>query len=223
MYRILFIDEEQAAFDEFNNYIDDNQTEKKFELITQPPLESLDKMLHSIFKINPDVLITDFILNEYRELVQYNVPYDGVELIYKFLSIREGFPCFVMTSYDDTAINKSNDVNIVYVKNIFHNEKQSGVKANFLKRLELQIEHYKHRIDGAEEELLKLISLRIDGKATIHDEENIIRLDNFLEKAIDRRSSIPENFKLPSNSKRLEQILLKADELLRKYEEKNEK
>jgi hypothetical protein len=224
MYKILFIDEEQAAFDSFRDFIDDNQTEEIFQIITQVPLQKLDEMVQLIIDLNPDTVITDFRLNDLKTLIQYNVPYDGSELVHKFLSLKEGFPCFIMTSYDDSAMHETNDVNIVYVKDILHNnEKNSGTKVKFLKRIELQIEHYKNRIREAENKLLELINLRDLGKATIRDEEKIIELDTFLERTIDKRTFIPKEYKSLSNFKKLENLLIKADEILIKYQEKNDK
>ena len=219
MYKILFIDEQQEDIDQFKDYVDATSVTGTVEVRAEYPLESMEEMIDEIFKANPDAVITDFMLNEYKEAVKYNVPYNGVQLVSELTSIREGFPCFVMTSFDDNAIKESGDVNIVYIKDILHNaEKDTKAKANFLERVESQINHYKSRIVDAESELLRLIDLRNSGKATIDDENEIIRLDHFLEMAIDKKSAIPEEYKTLSNTNRLEQLLSKVDDLLRKIE-----
>lgn len=219
MYKILFIDEQQEDIDQFKDYVEATNTKENMEVIAEYPLESLDEMIQEIFKISPDAVITDFMLNEYKETFKYNVPYNGVQLVRELTSIREGFPCFVMTSFDDNAIKESDDVNIVYIKDILHNaEKNTKAKANFLERVESQINHYKSRIEEAEKELLRLIELRASNKATIDDENEIIRLDHFLEMAIDKKSAIPEEYKTLSNINRLDQILSKVDDLLKKVE-----
>lgn len=222
MYKIIFIDEQQSDIDDFKDYVDATNSNEKFEVIGEFPQEELDEMIQVIIKHNPDAVVTDFMLNEYKEAVKYNVPYNGVQLVQEMLSIRESFPCFVMTSFDDNAIKASDDVNLVYIKDILHgSEKETNAKANFLERVESQIVHYKTKIANAEKELYRLLELRNSEKATIEDEEEIIRLDHFLERSIDKRNAIPEEYKSLSNTKRLTEIISKVDELLKKVEKKD--
>jgi DNA-binding NarL/FixJ family response regulator len=219
MYKILFIDEEQETFDDFLDYVELSSTKDIIEVQTQFPLEQLDEMVELIFKINPDAIVTDFRLNEMKTDIKYNVPYNGVELVQELLKIRTGFPCFVLTAYDDLAVSESDDVNKVYIKNILHNNKEeSKAKAKFLDRVIYQIEHYKSKINSAEKELLELIELRKSGKAGITDEERIIELDHFLENVIDRQHAIPIEFKTLSNEDRLNKLLSKVDEILKKVD-----
>jgi hypothetical protein len=219
MYKILFIDEQQEDIDQFKDYVDATSKPGTVEVVAEYPLESLEEMIDEIFKSGPDAVITDFMLNDYKEHVTYNVPYNGVQLVRELTSIREGFPCFVITSFDDQAVNESDDVNIVYIKDILHNaERDTKAKANFLERVEIQIENYKSKIQDAEEELLRLVELRNSGKANMDDESEIIRLDHLLEVTTDKKHSIPEEYKTLSNNKRLEELMSKVDELITKIE-----
>ncbi|VEI62275.1 hypothetical protein [Serratia rubidaea] len=216
MYRILFIDEETDAIDEFKDYADETTTSEQIEVIDEFPQASLDEMIETIIKINPDAVITDFMLNEKKTSINYGVEYNGIDLVKRFISIRDGFPCFVMTSFDDDAVKESDDVNIVYIKDILHSEKNSNVKASFLEKVVSQITHYRAKIDNYEKELKKLIEIRKMGKATVAEENRIIELDHFLEQSVDRKSSIPKEFKELSNTQRLQEILSKVDSLLSK-------
>lgn len=223
MFKIIFIDEQKTDIDDFKDYVDATNSSKNFEVIGEFPQEELDEMVQVIFKHNPDAIVADFMLNEMKEDIKYNVPYNGVQLVQEILSIRESFPCFVMTSFDDSAIKASDDVNLVYIKNILHGyERAAKVKANFLQRVESQIIHYKTKIETAERELHRLLELRRSNKANIQDEETIIRLDDFLEKSIDKRNAIPIEYKSLSNTARLAEIISKVDEILRKVEEKDD-
>ncbi|WP_447870400.1 hypothetical protein [Serratia fonticola] len=216
MYKILFIDEENDAIDEFKDYADETTTSEQILVVAEFPQPTLEEMIQTIIKVNPDAIITDFMLNEKKTSIKYGVEYNGIDLVKKFISIREGFPCFVMTSFDDDAVKESDDVNIVYIKEILHSEKSSNVKASFLEKVVSQIAHYRSRIESYENELKTLIELRNSGKANISDENRIIVLDQFLEQSIDRQSSIPMEFKELSNTHRLNEILSKVDNLLSK-------
>lgn len=218
MYKILFIDEEKDTLEDFEEFVEDFPSKVELKPLTSFPLASKDEMIEYIIKLAPDALVADFRLNEMKNDVKYNVPYNGVDLVEKYQSIRNNFPCFVLTALDDEAVNQSDDVNIVYIKNILYNKEEGNAKAKFLDRVVGQIEHYKSRIENAKKELAELVSLRKAGNADINIESKIIELDDFLEKSIDANNSIPSEFKTLSNSNRLDSILNKVDELLKKID-----
>ncbi len=218
MYKILFIDEEKDTLEDFEEFVEDFPSKVELKPLTSFPLASKDEMIEHIIKLAPDALVVDFRLNEMKNDIKYNVPYNGVDLVEEYQSIRNNFPCFVLTALDDEAVNQSEDVNIVYIKNILYNKEEGNAKAKFLDRVLGQIEHYKSRIENAKIELAELVSLRKAGKADINIESKIIELDDFLEKSIDAKNSIPSEFKTLSNSNRLDSILNKVDELLKKID-----
>lgn len=222
-FRVLFIDEERDNFDDFLDYVEKSNRAGGIEPITQLPLEDLDAMIEKIISLNPDAIITDFNLNEKRIDIDYNVPYNGTELLEAFLSIREGFPFFVLTAFDDIAINETDDVNKVYVKNILHKsnkEEASKAKATFLDRVIASINHYSSKLKKAEEDLLKLLEKKKTGDVNYEEEQKIIELDSFIEKSIDKSSSIPNDYKIPSNAERLGELLSKVDVLINKVNNK---
>ena len=223
MYNILFIDEESEVFDNFLDYVDEIDTDKKFAVLTEYPVKSVDEMIAKVIEIAPDAIITDFQLNDKKTDIKYNVPYNGVNLIEKFLEIREDFPCFIITSFDDDAILISKDVNKIYIKEILHERcLEKKAKANFLDRVEKQIEHYRSRLTKSEKRLQELLELRKGKKTTLQDEEEIIALDSFLENSINRRESIPQALKENRIEEYLQVLLQKANLLINKLENKND-
>lgn len=219
MYNILFIDEEKEVFDNFLDYVDENDTDRKFAVLTEYPLKSIDEMIAKVIEIAPDAIITDYQLNDKKTNISYNVPYNGVNLIEEFLEIREDFPCFVITSFDDDAILISKDVNKIYIKEILHEPSlEKKAKANFLDRVEKQIQHYKSRIKKSEQRLEELFNLRQQGKTSLKEEEEIIALDSFLEHSINKKYAIPQQLKNARNKDYLQKILEKADLLISRLE-----
>lgn len=218
MYKLLFIDEEKETLEDFEDFVENFPAKIELQAITQLPLADKEEMIDYIIKLAPDALISDFRLNEMKTDIDYNVPYNGVDLVEEFESIRNHFPCFVLTALDDEAVNQSDDVNIVYVKNILYNkdEGEGKAKAQFLDRVISQIEHYQKRIQNSKNELTELVKVREAGEADIEIENRIIFLDDFLEKSIDAKNSIPREFKTLSNATRLDNILNKVDTLLNK-------
>ena len=219
MYKILFIDEEKDTLQDFEEFVEKFHSKIKLEPIAKFPLSNLEEMIECIIKIAPDAIISDYRLNELKTDIKYNVPYNGVDLVEEYQRIRNDFPCFVLTALDDEAVNSSNDVNIVYVKNILYNQEEGNAKAKFLDRVISQIEHYKNRIESYKQELAELIEIRKKGEADISVENRIIELDDFLEKSIDGKSVLPSEFKTLTNSNKLDTILNKVDLLLKKIDE----
>ncbi|WP_422358910.1 hypothetical protein [Reichenbachiella sp.] len=217
MFRILFIDEEQDDIDSFKDYIEEKDIDGNFEVISSFPLGGLDEMLDEIFSQHVDAVITDFMLNEIKEDIKYNVPYNGVDLVREISSKREDFPCFVMTAFDDDAVGQSEDVNIVYIKGILHGtEKETKAKANFLDRVKNQILHYRTKLDNAEKRLLELLKKGESQELDAAEEEEIVLLDGLIERALDKESVVPKIVKEKKESDSLSDLLDKVDSLTKR-------
>ena len=224
-YKVLFIDEERDSFDDFLDYVEKSNRAGEILPITRLPVGDIDEMIETILSLNPDAIITDFNLNEKRTDIDYNVPYNGTELLETFLSVREDFPFFVLTAFDDVAINETEDVNKVYVKHILHKsnkEESTKAKATFLDRVIASINHYNSKLKRAENDLLFLIQKRKEGELNYEEEQKIIELDSFIERSIDKSSSVPLDYKTSSNTEKLSELLNKVDELINKVTKNND-
>ncbi len=222
MYKIVYIDECQDDIDYFLEYFDDKDSGKNFNIKPLLPAENLDKMIDLIFQEDPDAIISDFLLNEYKTDIEYNVPYTGVELTERILKEKYGHPCFVLTSYDDDAIKTSQDVNIVYIKDILHGiEDKSNAKANFLDIVKNQILHYRKRIQDAENELLELVEKSDKQNLNAKDEARLSELDTFIEQSTDKKSALPKHLKGTKNLDALHKLIESTDELLKNLNQNN--
>lgn len=214
-YKILFIDEEEEEQDKFYNYFEKFCPDVVPECLL--PKANIEEMLGVIFDKHADAVVTDFRLNEIRKYVKYNVNYNGVDLIKELRKNREAFPSFVMTSHDDEAVNDTDDVNVVYIKDILISDKDKA-KVTFAQRIIRQIEKYRANISAANEELNSLIDKRRRGEAGVYDEKRIIVLDSFLERSYGSYDAVPSEMKKLSNLDKLNELIEKADEILRKLE-----
>lgn len=70
-YKVLFIDEEKSQHDEFLDYMD--AATGKLEVKCLFPEPNLDKMIMSIEENYPDAIITDYLLNDIKSDIKYNV------------------------------------------------------------------------------------------------------------------------------------------------------
>ena len=224
MYKIIYIDEYKDDIDDFLDYFEAKDTNNNFDIEYLLPESTLDEMYEKIFEKNPDAIISDYMLNEYKNDINYNVPYTGVDLTEKILNFKSGFPCFVLTSYDDQAIKTSQDVNMIYIKDILHgSEEKTNAKANFLDTVENQIIHYKKRVKNAEKELSELIDKSNKESLNAYEEARLLELDTFIEKSTSQPSALPEHLKSTKNLDELHKMIENTDKLLADLKElKNE-
>ena len=211
-YKIIYIDESKDDSDDFLDYIEAQTNSDKFEVNVMFPKATIDEMLESIFNEPIDAVVMDYKLNDLKTHITYNIPYDGVQLAEKILSKKINFPCFVITSYDSDAIRASQDVNLVYIKDILHgSEKKTEAKATLLDKIENQILHYRKKISQSIKEMENLLKKEfLNG-----DEENrLLELDTFIEKATDAPTALPKNFKENSNLQALHKMIENTDSIL---------
>lgn len=215
-YKILFIDEEKRQQDEFADFMD--YYLDRVELICCYPLSTLVDTIAMIDELHPDAIVSDFKLNDIKDDIKYNVSFDGSELMDAYLDERPGFPCFVLTSFDDEAIYRSHDLNIVYLKRDLHPSKDD--KITFADRIIQKIVSYQTEISNAQKRLNDLMELRRNNQATSKDEQELIELDSFLERSLGQKTQVPAGMKELSNMKRLNELIEKADAILAKLEGK---
>lgn len=213
-YKILLIDEQLEDIDSFLDYVENSSISESFQVEKTYPLETIEEMIEYIISSNPDAIITDFLLNDIKKYIKYNVPYNGVDIVNEFLKIKEKFPCFIITSFDSQAINSANDVNIVYVKSFGDNETPRNGNITFLEKVKFQIDKYRNMIKSYEEEVKYLTHLREAQPLTIIEEERLIQLYSMLEKSIDKRSGLPVEFLRSENSNKIEELIRKTDEII---------
>jgi hypothetical protein len=223
MYKLLFIDEEDDDIGDFKDYIEEKDLDNLFEVKSIYPLGDLDKMMDEIISYHPDAIVTDYMLNEIKTSIKYNVPYSGTKLVKTFLETREDFPCFVLTSFDDMAIGESDDVNIVYIKGILHgSEKGTKAKATFLDRIKNQIIHYRTKLEIAEARVIELLEKSQNEPLDAPENDELIKLDSLIENALDKKSSISKTAKQQIKSEPLSELLKKVDELAKSLDKKND-
>lgn len=216
--RILFIDEEKENYDRLLDYLDKTTLTDEICFEYKPPLRTLEEMIQAILESNPNALVVDYRLNEDKREIKYTVPYTGISLLQEFRNIKEGFPCFVLTSYDHDAQVESDDVNIVYEKSLLNDS-----DSKFLDKVKLQVVKYKSLIRNNTEEFRQLMIKKMERVLTLDEELRLIYLDTFIEKTRDGRASIPSELKETSNLEKLDQLIAKTDEILKILEDGHNK
>lgn len=210
-YKVAYIDEQDADIRSFKRSVLLRSAEK-FEVFSVKPKSSIEDTITEIFEGDVDAVIADFRLSEEDPTVHYN----GSDIVREVLNIRAEFPVFILTSFEDDAIDKGFDVNIVYEK------KDIQENGKFFEKVILQIKKHKSKIENAELRLKELIEKRQKGPLNNREEEELIELDSMIEKTLDKRNSIPPDFKTITNTEKLNELINKTEELIKEVKSKKE-
>ncbi|WP_139093489.1 hypothetical protein [Delftia sp. JD2] len=222
-YSILFIDEEQAAHRSFKrDFLDVNKERFTGTYIFPPP--TLEEMMEKIFEANPDVVLTDFSLNDKKSDLPsvYTVEFNGGDIARELLSRRKNFPVFIATSLGDDAARDGHDVKLIYEKYGSFKESRSGDQSppdaqhlTFSDKVYYEVLAHKQFIEAASAEFDAIIDKRRSEELSLKEETRLIELDSILESYIDMKSKMPDELRVTSNIKRLDALITKAEEILK--------
>ena len=207
-YKIAYIDESEADIRRFQRF-----SYNYFEVIPFIPKDTIEETCNDILESHVDAIVSDFEFSEQLSTVHY----DGTNLVSEFLKKRDNFPVFILTSFEDDAISKGEDVNIIYEKKEM-DEGEKGEK--FLERVKAQIEKYKHKLETVENRLVELIAESKKRKLDAFEKQELAELDSKIEKALDKESQIPNILRDDNEANELSELLKKVDELAKKLESK---
>lgn len=206
-YKIAYIDEDQTDIRRFQRF-----SFNYFDVIPIIPKDSIEDTCQEILEQHVDAIISDFDFAEQLTTVHY----DGTDLVSLFLKKREGFPVFILTSYEEDAITKGEDVNIIYEK------KEMDEGEMFLERVKAQIEKYIHKLELEETRLLELIAQSKKRRLDAIEMEELSELDSKIEKSLDKESRITNLLRDDEAASELSELLKKVDELAKSLGNKHE-
>jgi hypothetical protein len=203
-FKVAYIDESESDIRRFQRF-----AYNYFDTIPIKPNPDIEKTLSEVLNSQVDAVIADFELSEQDSTIHYN----GANLINFVLQARELFPVFILTSHENDAVSKGDDVNIIYEKL----EMSSG--ENFLERVKAQIEKYRYKLEASEKRLLSLIEESKIRELNAYEEDELIELDKQIEKSLDRASIIPNVARKKEEAKDISKLLKDVNDLVNKLKQ----
>lgn len=210
---IAYVDEQNKEIRNFKR-----QTYKTLNVLGFLPKKDLNEFVEELLESGVEAIVADFRLNEYRDDVKEPINYTGSELIEKVLERKKDFPCFVLTSFDDHAASETRDVNYVYSKEILKSEG----KITFAEKIRLQIEHYQSMLKEKDDRFHELLEKSEKQELSEEEENELLKLDSYLESAIDDRASLPKEKKDRLAFGKIEDLIESTNELLHKLKKEKE-
>jgi len=206
-FKVAYVDEAPAEVRKFQRY-----ARNYFDVVPITPKSEPNDTVDEILENHVDAVVSDFDLSDQDPTIHYN----GAKLVSQILEQRELFPVFILTSFEDDAVSKGDDVNIIYEKSEYNNGER------FLERVKNQIEKYQHRIEENEKKLLDLIEEGKKRNLLAPEEDELKRLDKFIERALDKPSALPDVVREGQEGGHLIELLQQVDDLAKKLSNDNE-
>lgn len=207
-FKITYLDESGEDIRAFQRFASSH-----FDVIPLQPIPSLEEMLGTIFENGTAALVVDYDLSEEAPAIHYS----GTDIVEGILAQRPDFPVFILTSYDEQALENGDDVNIVYEKKEMYDK-----NIKFLQKINTQIVNYNRRLDQKENRILELSKFREERQLTLEEENELIELDSYIEESLSKKESLPNVLKTSSNEEKLISLLTKVDVLLKKVDNSDE-
>lgn len=159
-----------------------------------------------------DALIVDFRLFESGK-----VTYDGAQVVSEITKHNEHFPMFIMTSYENNAVEQSENVLIIRGKDLLTEDE---LFEKFVLVLKTSISSYKKKVENAKATLLEIEQKILAGKETTPaDDAARFKVELFLSE-INKDNSMPANFNSIGYSQQMRDMLDMTKTLVEKLKKK---
>lgn len=208
MYKIGYIDEDPGFRNQFRQFLKDDFEIVLFEISEDTTLETLTD---DVFASKLDMLVIDFRLDE-TGLVDFNAD----SLVEKIQENNLYFPLIILTSFESDALDHVNNANLVNGKDMLSGD---AAKVELFKKKISRIAHdYKTKLDEYLNELEKLTKKKETDILEPNEEDRFVELNNFIDKTVAAKGHLSRTFYSQDTNTRLDTILEKTEEILKKIE-----
>lgn len=174
------------------------------------PKSDINELIDEIMNEGLDAIIVDFRLNEYDP-----IGYRGHDVVNMVREQKKDFPCVILTSNPEDAIDNSFDTYIVFRKETAFGD-VSDEKSLFENKLRKSIEHYREMILDAENEFLELSKVT---ELSLEQEQRLIELDDIIESNLSYKNKVPSYLKESSHVKNIELLVNNTKTIIEKLNE----
>src|SRR5690606_17203883 len=169
-YKIAYIDEDKGWINTFYHTFKNDFEIFRMEVNQESSVESI---LLDIQINNLDAVVTDYLLEENAE-----VPFNGNKIVEALKNTRPHFPIIMLTSFPTQAIGHTDDVHIIYTKDILtiENDKDQEELDVFKNKILANISNYYKKINETNLKIEQLIEKRNSSGLDIKEEEELSKL-----------------------------------------------
>lgn len=216
-YKIAYIDEDNGWINTFY------QTFKSdFEIlrIEVTPHSSVQTILDLLLSSDLDAIVTDYLLEENAE-----VPFNGNKIVEEIKKIKPHFPIVMLTSFPTQAIGHTDDVHIIYNKNILsvENERENEDLEIFKTKIQSNISNYYKKIEDTNRKIEELVEKKNNEGLNISDEEELTKLYILFDELNPDGKDLPANLIHRDSISKLNEFVSETREILEELKKLNQK
>lgn len=207
-YRIAYIDEDKGWINTFYQTFKNEFEILRIEVNQESSIESI---LSNIYLNNLDAIVTDYLLEENAD-----VPFNGNRIVEELKKHRPHFPIIMLTSFPTQAIGHTDDVHIIYSKDILTVENESDQEDLEIlkKKIQSNISNYYKKFEDTNARIEFLINKKNTIGLEIPDEEELTKLYIKFDELNPEGKDLPANFAHRESVTQLRDFVKEAREIL---------
>ena len=216
-YSIAYIDEDKGWINTFYHTFKNDFDVTRIEVNSESSIESIFTKLQ---ENNLDAIVTDYLLEENAE-----VPFNGNKIVEEIKRIRPHFPIVMLTSYPTQAIGHTDDVHIIYSKDILtvENDKDQEELDIFKTKIQSNISNYYRKIEDTNTRIEQLIEKRNSQGLDIAEEEELTKLYILFDELNPEGKDLPANLIHRDSISKLNEFVNETKEILNELKKLNQK
>lgn len=216
-YKIAYIDEDKGWINTFYHTFKNDFDIMRIEVNSE---SSVDSILAELQKSELNAIVTDYLLEENAE-----VPFNGNRIVEEIKRIRPHFPIVMLTSYPTQAIGHTDDVHIIYSKDILtvENDKDQEELDIFKAKIQSNISNYYRKIEDTNTRIEQLIEKRNNQGLDISEEEELTKLYILFDELNPDGKDLPANLIHRDSISKLNEFVNETKEILEELKKLNQK
>ena len=215
-YRIAYIDEDKGWINTFYQTFKNDFDIFRIEV---NPESSIEAILHSLLSNNLNAIVTDYLLEENAE-----VPFNGNKIVEEIKKIKPHFPIVMLTSFPTQAISHTDDVHIIYNKNILsvENDREKEDLEIFKTKIQSNISNYYKKIEDTNTKIEQLVEKRNNQGLDIPEEEELTKLYILFDELNPEGKDLPANLIHRDSISKLNEFVSETKEILEELKKLNQ-
>ncbi|WP_028524680.1 hypothetical protein [Runella limosa] len=213
-YRIAYIDEDKGWINTFYHTFKNDFDVTRIEVDSESSIESIFVKLR---ESNLDAIVTDYLLEENAE-----VPFNGNKIVEEIKRTRPYFPIVMLTSYPTQAIGHTDDVHIIYSKDILTVENDKEELEIFKAKIQSNISNYYRKIEDTNTRIEQLIEKRNNKGLDIAEEEELTKLYILFDELNPEGKDLPANLIHRDSISKLNEFVNETKEILEELKKLNQ-
>lgn len=214
-YRIAYIDEDKGWI---NTFYQTFKSDFDILRIEVNPESSVESILNQLLASDLNAIVTDYLLEENAE-----VSFNGNKIVEEIKRIKPHFPIVMLTSFPTQAIGHTDDVHIIYNKNILsvENDREKEELDIFKSKIQSNISNYYKKIDDTNLRIEELVEKRNDVGLEIFEEEELTKLYILFDELNPEGKDLPANLIHRDSISKLNEFVSETREILEELKKLN--